>query len=482
MTTNADIIRASYSAFRRGDLEGALADFAPDVEWTHPNGMNEYGLGGTKQGHREVRSFMARARTVFSEIRPEPHEFVESGDRVIVLGTHHMRGARSGVAGTVRFVHSWRLAGGKVTHFEDHHDTADVRRIVEPQTAASDPCADIIQRGLGFWSAKVLLAAVELGVFTELARQPLDAAELRSRLGVHERGARDFFDALVSFGLLDRDDEQYRNTQATQVFLNRNQPETYIGGLFEVADQYWYRSWENLVTALRTGVPQNNTAKGTTDPFQVLYADPARVRQFQRAMTGGAMPASMALVERFPWTRYRTVADVGCAEGALLGRLLRRYPHLTGVGFDLPPVAPTFQETAARLGLTDRMRFVDGNFFTDSLPPADVVVYGHVLHDWDLDGKRLLLGKAYDVLPVDGVVVIYETLIDDERRRSTAGLLMSLHMLLESPGGFDYTGADCMRWLDEAGFHDCRVEHLAGPDWMIVGTKPRNGTGSDDAR
>ncbi len=138
MSTNDEIIRTSYAAFRRGDVDGALAAFARDIEWTHPNGMSDYGLSGMKKGHEEVRAFMAQARTVFSELRPEPEEFVESGDRVVVFGTHHMRGARSGVAGTVRFVHSWRLSNGKATHFEDHHDTADVRRIAEPETSASN--------------------------------------------------------------------------------------------------------------------------------------------------------------------------------------------------------------------------------------------------------------------------------------------------------------------------------------------------------
>lgn len=476
MPTNGDIIRASYAAFARGDVDGALSAFAPDIEWTHPDGMSDYGLGGTKKGHDEVRAFMSRARTVFSELRPEPREFVESGDRVVVFGVHHMRGADSGVAGTVPFVHSWRLADGKATHFDDRHDTAEVRGIVEStDTAEPEPEADarggILQLGLGFWASKVLLSAVELGVFTELAARPADVETLRSVLGLHGRGLRDFLDTLVSLDLLDRDADVYRPTPATRQFLDRTRPDDYVGGLLEVAGELWYPSWGNLTTALRTGLPQNNIATGDADPFEVLYADPDRLRRFQRAMSGGSAGSIVALAEGFPWARHRTVADVGCSEGALISHLLRRHPHLTGIGFDLPPVGPTFEDTVARSDLADRMSFVPGSFFTDPLPSADVIVFGHVLHDWDLETKRMLLEKAYDALPEGGVVVVYEALIDDERRHNTFGLLMSVHMLLESPGGFDYTGADCRGWLADAGFRESRVEPLAGPESMVVGIK-----------
>lgn len=475
MARNLDVVRASYAAFARGDLDEALAAFHPDVEWTHPDGMDDYGLGGAKKGLDEVRAHMARARTVFAEIRPEPRDFVESGDRVVAIGVHHMRGAHSGVAGTVPFVHTWQLREGRATHFRDYHDTAAVRRVLQPVPAGAPVALDgpggLVQLGLGFWPSKVVLSAVELGVFTELARRPLPADELRDRLGLHERAAVDFFDTLVALGLLERDAGVYRNTLAAATFLDRER-DTYVGGLLEIANELWWRSWGDLTTALRTGVAQNNARDTDRDPFDVLYADPERLRTFQKAMTGGSLGTITALAEEFPWERYRTVADVGCSEGALISRVLRRHPHLTGIGFDLPPVGPTFEETAAAFGLTDRMRFQPGNFFTDDLPGADVIVFGHVLHDWDLGTKRMLLGKAHDALPPGGAVVVYEALIDDERRHNTFGLLMSLHMLLESPGGFDYTGADCLGWMKETGFVDGFVEHLAGPESMVVAFKP----------
>ncbi|MGH3751134.1 MAG: methyltransferase [Pseudonocardiaceae bacterium] len=472
MPTNTEIIHESYAAFARGDIDAAMELFSPTIEWTHPQGMNDYGLGGIKKGHKQVRDFMTRARRIFSELRPAPQEFVESGDRVMVTGTHHMRVAHSGQACTVPFVHSWRLADGKATNFEDYHDTAGIRTLLGTNEAGMPSQKEhIFQLGHGFWHAKALLVAVELGVFTELAAQPLDAETLRVKLGLHDRSARDFFDALVALKLLDRENGLYRNTPISAAVLNESDPEQYLGDLLKRVNSQYYLLWGNLESALRTGLPQHDAAVSKTELFDVLYTQPEHLRKFLRAMAAGTLGTVLALAERFPWEKRTTVTDVGCAQGSLLSRVLRRHPHLSGIGFDLPPVGPIFAETVEQFGLTDRMKFVSGSFFTDPLPSADVIVFGNVLHDWDLETRRMLLGKAYESLPDGGTVVVYECLIDDDRKHDAFGLLMSLHMLLLTLGGSNCTGADCVGWLSDAGFRDCYVEHLGGADSMAVGTK-----------
>ena len=338
--------------------------------------------------------------------------------------------------------------------------------------APQQPTADrIMQLGLGFWSAKALLSAVELGVFTELAKGPADAEQLRHRLGLHARAAGDFFDALVALGMLDRTDGRYHNTPETDAFLDRAKP-SYLGGMLEMANARLYGFWGHLTEGLQTGRPQNELkAGGGGELFEAVYADPARLKQFLSAMTGISGPSARAIAAKFPFARAKTFADVGCAQGGLPVQVALAHPHLKGIGYDLPTVRPVFEEYAASFGLQDRLTFQPGDFMTDPLPSADVIVMGHILHDWDLPTKRMLLAKAYEALPAGGAVIAYETLIDDDRRTNAAGLLMSLNMLIETPGGFDYTGADCVGWMREAGFKDARVEHLAGPESMVVGIK-----------
>jgi hypothetical protein len=117
-------------------------------------------------------------------------------------------------------------------------------------------------------------------------------------------------------------------------------------------------------------------------------------------------------------------------------------------------VEPIFSRYVAAHDLSDRLRFIPGDFFADDLPQADVLVMGLILHDWDLPTKRMLIGKAHSALEKGGTLIVYEFLIDDARRTHLPGLLMSLNMLIETRGGFDFTGADCMGWMRDAGFSD----------------------------
>ncbi len=327
----------------------------------------------------------------------------------------------------------------------------------------------ILQLGLAFWGSKALLSAVELGLFTTLAHGPLTGETLRAELGLHQRGSTDFFDALVSLGMLERSGEKYSNSSATDVFLDHNKP-SYVGGMLEMANARLYPFWGSLTEALRTGHPQNE-AKVGENFFAALYQDPERLRQFLHAMTGISMGAALAIAEKFPWDRYQTVVDVGAAEGCVPVQLALRHPHLSGGGFDLPAVRPVFEDYVAANGLAGRLRFHAGDFFTDPLPAADVLVMGHILHDWSLDEKLALLRNAYQALPDGGALIVYESIIDDDRRANTFGLLMSVNMLIETQDGFDYTGAECRSWMTDVGFRDTYVEPLVGPDSMVVGIK-----------
>lgn len=345
---------------------------------------------------------------------------------------------------------------------QSHEATATEKSQLDP--------GRILQTGLAFWGSKTLLSAIELGLFTELAKGPADEAAVRARLGLHPRSSRDFLDALVSMGMLQRNGALYSNTPETDLFLDRAKP-SYVGGILEMCNRRLFKYWGSLTEALQTGQPQNEAKTGEKGLFESLYSDPAALREFLKAMTGLSMGAAMAIAQKFPWQKYKTFADVGAAQGCIPVQVALAQPHLTGIGWDLPVVKPIFEDYIRSFGLEKRLRFETGDFFADPLPRADVIVMGHILHDWDLEQKKQLIRKAYDALPAGGAFLVFEALIDDDRRTQTFGLLMSVNMLIETPGGFDYTGADCSAWMREAGFRETRVEHLVGPDSMVVGIK-----------
>jgi hypothetical protein len=188
-------------------------------------------------------------------------------------------------------------------------------------------------------------------------------------------------------------------------------------------------------------------------------------------MSGGTFPVAKAMMAKFPWQDFRTVIDIGTAQGCLPVLIAESCAHITGGGFDLPPMKPVFDSYVQQHGLSHRLQFFGGDFLKDPLPTADVLVLGRILHNWDLATKTMLLQKVYDALPVGGALIVYERLIDDKRRTNAAGLLASLNMLIMTAGGFDFTAEDCIGWVRRAGFRELRVEPLTSDYSMVVGRK-----------
>jgi hypothetical protein len=474
---NLAIVDAHFTSERGSDLDKVLPLYTDDVIWESPaRGIVLHGKQAAAENYR--RTFGSMADLGVTSLRR-----FATADRVVddsiasfqLVGDDMVNAPRPlGSRVDLRMVHVFdmrdrRIAREAVYEIWPGASVGSGFASSTPTGAKEASPEQIMQLGFGFWSSKALLSAVEIGVFTALAEGPLDGETLARRLGLHPRSYRDFFDTLVALGVLERSRGVYCNTPETDLLLDRSKP-SYIGGILEMANARLYPFWGTLTEALRTGERQNDT-KGGADFFQILYSDAQRLHEFLQAMTGVSMGAARAIARQFPWNRYQSFVDVGTAQGGAAVQIALAHPHLRGVGYDLPTVGPIFQEYVRSFGLHDRLGFVPGDFFKDDLPQADVIVMGHILHDWNLEEKKRLVAKAYATLPRGGAFIVYEALIDDERRRNAFGLLMSLNMLIETPGGFDYTGADCSRWMREAGFCETRVEHLVGPDSMVVGIK-----------
>ncbi len=342
------------------------------------------------------------------------------------------------------------------------------------QTATQVDPKKILETGFGFWASKVLLTAVELGLFTALGEQALTAAELGLKLGLHPRGTFDFFDTLVSMEFLERNgdgpDAKYRNTEETALFLDKMKP-SYVGGILEMASQRLFKFWHDLPAALKTGQPQNEVKHSQKPMFEELYADLPRLEQFMSAMAGISRGNFQALAEKFDFAPYKTLLDVGGATGVLSVCVAKKFPHIQCQSSDLPKVEPIAKKAIARENLSNRIKTVCVDFFKEPLPKADVITMGMILHDWNLENKKHLIKSAYNALPSGGAFIAVENIIDDERRKNTFGLLMSLNMLIEFGEAFDFTFADFTGWCKEAGFKRFELIPLAGPCSAAVAYK-----------
>jgi len=336
-----------------------------------------------------------------------------------------------------------------------------------------DP-GSILQTAFAFWTSKVLLTAVEFGVFTRLGDRRIAGPELGAELGVHPRGISDFFDALVAMQFLDREGDgpsaKYFNTAAGALYLVQGSPR-YVGGWLVMLNSRLFKFWNDLPEALRTGRPQNEIKHGQKGMFEELYAEMPRLEQFMGAMTGLSRINFEAFGATFDFTNFQTLCDVGGATGLLCIEVAKRHPHLYCTSFDLPAVEPIARRHIAAAGLSNRIGTASGDFFKDPLPKADVITMGMILHDWNLEKKMHLIRSAYDALPPGGALVTIEALIDDARRENIFGLLMSLNMLIEFGDAFDYSGADFRGWCSEVGFQRFEVMHLEGASSAAIAYK-----------
>jgi hypothetical protein len=328
--------------------------------------------------------------------------------------------------------------------------------------------------GMAFWPSKTLLSALELGVFTSLGDRSMTGTELQRALGLHDRANPDFFDTLVALRFLDREGEgagaRYRNTPETALFLDKGSP-SYMGGFLEMANARLYPFWGGLTEALRTGKPQNEIKHGQASMFEELYSKPERLEQFMEAMGGISVGNFKAFAAKFDFSRYKTLCDVGGANGLLSILVAQAHPHMHCISADLPAATAIAARKIAAAGLDQRVSAQPLDFFASPLPSADVITMGMILHDWNLEKKMHLVKAVYDALPPGGAFVAVENIIDDARRQNAFGLMMSLNMLIEFGDAFDFTGADYAGWCREVGFRRTEIIHLAGPASAAVAYK-----------
>ncbi|MFF3378936.1 methyltransferase [Streptomyces sp. NPDC002680] len=322
----------------------------------------------------------------------------------------------------------------------------------------------------GFWQTKILLTANESDLFTHLSETPATAAELSERLGFRMPGAGDFFLALAGLGLLELDGGVYRNSPAAERFLVRGRPE-FVGGYLRFCETELNPAWTGLGESLRTGKPHNSAAV-QGNPYHSLYADQEATDSFLDSMDMFNTPIA-ARVGGLDWSSYKSFVDVGGARGNLAHHLVGAHPHLEAGVFDLPPLERAFAQHVEKLVPAKPIAFHGGDFFTDPLPEADVLIFGHILHNWGTQERIKLLNSAYAAVRPGGAVIIYDPMVSDEEP-SLFAVMASLSMLVWSAGGHEYSVDDCHGWLRDAGFRPETVGQTdPRDDVLIVAHKDR---------
>lgn len=318
----------------------------------------------------------------------------------------------------------------------------------------------IIQLSAAFCDAKALLTAVDLDLFSALHSSPATEEEIRQRLALHGRGLSDFLHLLVALGLLEKDGDRYRNATGADRYLVRGQ-QIYIGGFLQGADRRLYPAWEKLTDALRTGKPQAAAVSSA------VINNLQQLGRFVGMMDAITQILGPQLVKAVDWSGHSSVLDVGGCRGNMVGQVVTAHPELAGHVFDLPQMEPLFTEHIAGMGLTGAVRFHGGDFFHDPLPKADLVILGHVLHDWDREQRAFLFQKALEAVNPGGALLVYDKMLDDEPDHMV-NRRVSLTMLLITEGGAEYPVSEIYEHASAAGISSVTDQPLGVWDTLVV--------------
>ena len=347
------------------------------------------------------------------------------------------------------------------------------------ETKRKESTMNLWDCALGFMHAQMLLTAEELGLFDRLAEGPRTAADLAAATDLPSDSAERLLTGLCALGIVERQsDGRYANGSEAAEKLVSGKP-GYIGDMFSHVREVLYPAWGDLKEALLEN--ESDRHQPTFDghapphgeqeevPSKAVYDNPESLRTFMEGMHAITYEASAKFAAHAPELRdIRHIVDLGGASGAFLIALAQQFPDLRGTVFDLPPVQPIAEDFFRGQHLEDRLQFQAGDFFDDPLPSdADAYSLGFILHDWDHASGTYLLKKIAEVLPQGGLLIIGESLLDEDRTGPLHVARNNLNMMVAARGR-ERTVSEYRDWIAACGFELERVESTEEKDFLIA--------------
>jgi hypothetical protein len=351
----------------------------------------------------------------------------------------------------------------------------------EPTNATAPISPDpIFQIATGFWASKALMAAVELELFTKLSGgKQMTLKELRQTLEMKERPTDVFASALASLGLLQvtskKDGERlFANSPVSEIFLDKSKA-SYMGDIITMFDKRLYKAWDKLVESLKSNKPVNAADGGGAESiFDQAKSKQAigEIQKFTHAMHGVSIGPAMQLPRMYDFSKHRRMMDIGGGSGVYAIQVVKANPHMIATVLDLEPVCQVAEQYIKIHNLQDKINTKHLDFFKEDIPKGyDIAFLSLILHDYTEEKGIALLKKIYNSLTNDGVVVISEWLLNDEKSGPAASALMGLNMIIETYGGKNYSYAEIADMLNQAGFKRAERRSLVGPAELVIGYK-----------
>ena len=315
-----------------------------------------------------------------------------------------------------------------------------------------------------FMTSRVLFTAVELDLFTKLAKFHATAAELARDGGWDERATTRLLDALTAQGLLLKEGGRYRLAPGSDT-LAADHPQSIRPMLLHL--NHIWRNWSNLTDVIK---------QGRNDNLQTIGDWGGEVQEaFIGAMHVIGRELAEDIAAGLDLRPFRLLLDIGGASGTYTMAFLRRNPEMRAVLFDFAPVLTMAKARLAAEGFLERVTLAAGDFYTDELPAGcDLALLSAIIHQNSPEQNVALYEKIYRALVPGGMVLIRDHVMDDSRTQPPAGAMFALNMLVNTRGGDTYTLAEITAQLTAAGFTDVK-QLRSGPrmDCLVAAYKPR---------
>lgn len=329
------------------------------------------------------------------------------------------------------------------------------------------PVLDLIE---AFRRSKTMFTAASLGLFDRLHGAPATAAALASEFSLDPGATLRLLDGCVGLGLLEKQGDEYSNSEVSDVYLRRASDRT-LAGYVLYSNEVLYPMWGHLDDAIREGNHRWEQVFGLKGAlFSHFFRTPEARKTFLDGMHGFGLISSPEIVKIFNLNRFRHMVDLGGATGHLAIAACERYGSMRGTVFDLPGVIEHARPHIEASRAADRLETHTGDFFTDPLPSGDLYSLGRILHDWGDEKVSRLLKRIHDALPPGGAVLIAEALLDDDGAGPVYVQMQSLNMLVCTEGR-ERTESEYRALLEAAGFSDVQARRTGTPLDVVLAVR-----------
>jgi hypothetical protein len=316
----------------------------------------------------------------------------------------------------------------------------------------------IMSMARGFQASKMLMVAVDLGLF-DFLKEPRSAVEIAAWLQADNRATGIFLNGLTALGLLEKGVDYFKNSEPAARFLVQG-GENYRGAIIKHMEHTWGRGWDDLKETILAGQPSEEELEKWVDSRP--ERDEAEVKAFIWGMHAIARDLAPTVATKLDLKGVRRLLDLGGGPATYAITFAQVNPGLSATVFDLPMPLKIAQENIAKNGLTDRVQTMAGNFLKDEIgTDYDFIWVSQILHSHDERQCKLIIGKAVAALNAGGRLAIQDFYLNPDGASPTGAAMFGVHMLAVTPRGRAYTYGEVTEWMQEAG--------LTKPDYIVSG-------------